>query len=152
MEANRLYDWCLKPADREVVHCFVNEQLLPNSELIRKMHSVGQVPIVLYEPLPEMIKIFGTNPIVAMTKAQKKILRDPKRRVETDSRVFCTWLDRKLPLGMVKVFAVIHAGTLVTAFLFNWVSGHELYVEVGSLDEDQNIETVQRYPFTLIRS
>lgn len=127
MEASRTYDWVLKPAESEVVKRFVDEVLLPNSEKIRSMFARGDIPIVLFEPMADMAAIFGggvASPIIPMSSAQKRELQKLP-----DTR---NWIEKKVPRGMVKIFGVIHMGT----FLFNWIHGHELYVELGSLDSE----------------
>jgi hypothetical protein len=103
--------------------------LLPHSAQIRDIASRGQIPVVIFEPMPGMAEIFGGRGscIRAMTREQRRSFEhgeDHSQRV---------WVRKQLPRGMVKLLGIIHFGT----FLLNWVSGHELYVEPGSLDEEQ---------------
>lgn len=123
MEGSRAFDWLLKPIEAEIVREFVTQLLLPNSEKIRSMAAQGQIPMVFYQPTPDILELIGMgDSIRPMSKTQKKRLL-----ALSDSR---KWISKKLPRGMCKVFGVIHRRT----FLFNWVSGYELYIEPGSLD------------------
>jgi len=127
MEASRTYDWVLKPPDAEIVKRFVDEVLIPNAEKVRSIASRGDIPIVLFEPMADLVQIFGrgsSGPVVPMTSAQR---RELSKLPDTRS-----WIQKQAPKGVTKVLGVIHLGT----FLFNWVDGHELYIEPGSLDHE----------------
>jgi hypothetical protein len=124
MEANRRYDWCLKPPEAEIVKQVVEQLLVPNSERIRAIAARGFVPVVSFEPMAGMEQIAPHNSIIAMEPVQKRNLG---QLPETKK-----WFDRKLPPGAIKVFLVIHMGT----YCMNWSEGHELYVEPGTLDEE----------------
>jgi hypothetical protein len=125
MEPSRAYDWILKPEEAALVRRLVNEVLLPQSEKIRSIGARGELPLVCLEPIPELAAVFGMESVKAMPKEHLQKLR----YLDAGTR---KWIDRKVPRGMVKIFAVIHLGT----FLFNWVSGHDLFIEPGSLDHE----------------
>ena len=127
MNANRKYDWVLKPREAEVVRQFIDKMLLPNSEKIRAIAARGEIPVVCFEPMGDMLDLLGctpSEPIVAMAAVAKRNLRKLP-----DSK---PWIDKKLAPGEIKIFGVVHLGT----FLFTWVSGHDLFVEPGSLDDE----------------
>lgn len=109
-----------------MVKQFVDIALLPNSAKVREIAARGEIPVVCYEPMGDMLALLGNPkqnvfPMSASAKRNLRSLPDTK-----------PWIDKKTSPGMIKVFGVIHMGT----FLFNWVSGHELYVEPGSLDQE----------------
>jgi hypothetical protein len=125
MQPSRTYDWVLKPEEAAVVRRVVDEVMLPGSEKIRQIAATGAIPVVVFEPMGGMDEVFGPHgTIIPLSSAKKRgLMQFPETKA---------WFRKELPRGMVKVFAIVHIGS----FCLNWVSGHELYVEPGTLDAE----------------
>jgi hypothetical protein len=117
----------------QVFRWVVGEVIMPHADEIGAICARGDVAVIVFEPSDDagtFARTLGWNgesPVFRMSNARKRAVADGSDAVTS------AWLKRTSRTELSKVFAIIHAGTL----LVNFTKDKGWFLEPGSTDSDR---------------